>query len=54
VQNSLGKSSTDAFWNAQSTSFISLMISILKKQDKQYQNIANVKHLVDSFQANLK
>lgn len=51
VQNSLGKGSTDAFWNAQSTSFISLMISILKKQNKQYQNIANVKYLVDSFQA---
>lgn len=51
VQNSLGKGSTDAFWNAQSTSFISLMITILKKQDKQYQNIANVKYLVDSFQA---
>jgi type IV secretion system protein VirD4 len=51
VQNSLGKSGTDAFWNAQSISFIALMIAILKKQNKQYQNVVNIKYLVDSFQA---
>ncbi|MDP1725554.1 MAG: type IV secretory system conjugative DNA transfer family protein [Bacteroidota bacterium] len=49
VQNSLGKSGTDAFWNSQAVSFISLMIAILKKQDAKYQTLTNVKHLVDSF-----
>jgi len=51
VQNSLGKSGTDAFWNSQAVSFISLCISILKKQDVQFQTLPNVKHLVDCFQA---
>ncbi len=51
VQNSLGKSATDGFWNSQAIGFISLMISVLKKQKVEYQNLANVKHLIDCFQA---
>lgn len=51
VQNSLGKSSTDAFWNSQAISFIALFIAILKKQEPQFQTLTNVKHLIDSFQA---
>lgn len=51
VQNSLGKSATDGFWNSQAIDFISLMILVLKKQKIEYQNLANVKHLIDCFQA---
>jgi len=51
VQNSLGKSATDGFWNSQAIGFISLIISVLKKQKVEYQNLANVKHLIDCFQA---
>lgn len=51
VQNSLGKSTTDGFWNAQAIGFISLMISVLKKQEPKYQNLSNVKHLIDSYSA---
>ncbi|MDP1728493.1 MAG: type IV secretory system conjugative DNA transfer family protein [Bacteroidota bacterium] len=49
VQNSMGKSGTDAFWNSQAVSFISLMITILKKQSAKYQTLTNVRHLVNSF-----
>lgn len=51
VENSLGKSSNDAFWNTQAVSFIALCIAILKRQEVKYQTLANVKHLVDYFQA---
>lgn len=51
VQNSLGKSGNDAFWNSQAISFIALFIAILKKGEIKYQTLTNVKQLIDSFQA---
>lgn len=51
VQNSMGKSATDGFWNSQAIGLISLMIAVLKKQKVEYQNLVNAKHLIDCLQA---
>lgn len=51
VQNALGKSGTDAFWNSQAVGLIALMIAVLKKQGSAFRTLTNVKVLVDCFQA---
>ena len=54
VENSLGKKSSDQFWITQATSLISLMITIIKTQEEQYQNLYNVRHLLNQLGANPK
>jgi type IV secretion system protein VirD4 len=51
VRNSV-KSQGDNFWEIQSISLISLIISILKTQEKQYQNLANVRYLISNLGSN--
>jgi type IV secretion system protein VirD4 len=51
VESSLG-GSKEQFWNLQSCSLLAMLISVLKKLDKQYQNPANLLHLVNLMGAN--
>lgn len=50
VRNALGESK-DPFWGTQSVMLISLLMRILKKNNMWYQNLANVKLLLDSMAA---
>lgn len=46
VENSLGKGK-DPFWNTQATALLAMLITILKKQEEQYQNLFNVRQLLN-------
>ena len=52
VHNTLGKNSKDPFWNTQAVSLMAMLITILKKQDKQYQNLFNVRQLLNYLGSN--
>ena len=47
VETALGGKSKDPFWNTQSTSLLTMLITILKKQEPQYQNLYNVRQLLN-------
>lgn len=49
VQNTLGEKSKDPFWNLQATSLLSMLITILKKQEEKYQNLFNVRQLLNQL-----
>lgn len=49
IRNTLGASRGDPFWNLQATGILVLLISILKEQPKEYQNLANLRHLINRF-----
>ena len=49
VSTSLGGNSKDPFWNTQATSLITMLITILKTQDKKYQNLYNVRQLLNQL-----
>ena len=51
VKKALGDSKSDVFWESQATSFIAIFIAILKTQDVRYQNLLNVKYLLNTFNA---
>jgi type IV secretion system protein VirD4 len=48
VKNTV-KNTGDDFWNIQAINLISLMISILKTQDYDYQNLYNVRYLISTL-----
>lgn len=52
VRTALGDNAKDPFWNIQSVSIISIIISLLKKQDKKYQNLYNARHLLNELGSN--
>ncbi|MFA6922885.1 MAG: type IV secretory system conjugative DNA transfer family protein [Bacteroidales bacterium] len=53
VQNGLGENNNkENFWNIQATSLLAMLITILKKQDLEYQNLYNVRHLLNSLGGN--
>jgi len=54
VENSLGGKSKDPFWNTQAVSLLAMLISILKKQESQYQNLFNVRQLLNRLGAEPK
>lgn len=54
VQNTLGSNGKDPFWNLQATSLLSMLISILKKQDGEFQNLYNVRQLLNRLGGNPK
>ncbi|MBI4930851.1 MAG: type IV secretory system conjugative DNA transfer family protein [Bacteroidetes bacterium] len=57
VQNSLNNgngNSSENFWNTQAVALIAMMITILKTQERQYQNLFNVRHLLNSLGSNPK
>jgi type IV secretory pathway TraG/TraD family ATPase VirD4 len=47
VETALGGKSKDPFWNTQATALLTMLISILKTQDKEYQNLFNVRQLLN-------
>ncbi|MBI4931420.1 MAG: type IV secretory system conjugative DNA transfer family protein [Bacteroidetes bacterium] len=56
VQNALGGNgnSKDPFWHNQAISLIAMLITLLKKQDKQYQNLYNLRLLLNAMGGNPK
>ena len=52
VENALGGRSKDPFWNSQATSLLAMLISILKTQDEEYQNLYNVRQLLNRLGGN--
>ena len=52
VQNTLGGNSKDPFWNTQAVNLMAMSITILKKQDEQYQNLFNVRQLLNNLGGN--
>lgn len=53
IANTLGKGK-DPFWNLQATALLSMLISILKKQDPEFQNLFNVRQLLNNMGSNQK
>lgn len=54
VQNALGGkgNNKDPFWNNQAVSLIAMLITLLKKQDEQFQNLYNVRLLLNAMGGN--
>lgn len=52
VENSLGGGKKDPFWNNLSISLITMLIQILKTQPEEYQNLYNVRNLLNSMGGN--
>ena len=46
IRATLGKGSSDKFWELQARELLSMLCQILKTQDRSYQNLANVRHLL--------
>ncbi|HKR06137.1 MAG TPA: type IV secretory system conjugative DNA transfer family protein, partial [Bacteroidia bacterium] len=51
IENSLGKGK-DPFWNTQAIALLSMLITILKKQEPQFQNLYNVRQLLNQLGGN--
>lgn len=49
VSTAMGGNSKDPFWNTQGVSLLAMLITILKKQDIQYQNLYNVRQLLNKL-----
>ncbi|MBK5286583.1 MAG: type IV secretory system conjugative DNA transfer family protein, partial [Bacteroidia bacterium] len=53
VLNALGGgNSKDPFWNTQATALLTMLITIVKKQDEQFQNLYNVRQLLNALGSN--
>lgn len=52
VENALGGKTKDPFWNTQAASLLAMLITILKKQDAEFQNLYNVRQLLNSLGGN--
>jgi type IV secretory pathway TraG/TraD family ATPase VirD4 len=53
VLNALGGgNSKDPFWNTQATALLTMLITVLKKQDEQFQNLFNVRQLLNALGGN--
>ncbi len=52
VQNSLGNGGKDPFWNTQAVALLTILISILKKQEPEFQNLYNLRQLLNQMGAN--
>lgn len=49
VANSLGAKGNDPFWNTQAVGLLAMLITVLKKQDVQFQNLYNLRKLLNNF-----
>ena len=47
IENVLGGRAKDPFWNTQATSLLAMFITILKKQEPEFQNLYNVRQLIN-------
>ncbi|MBK9638731.1 MAG: type IV secretory system conjugative DNA transfer family protein [Bacteroidetes bacterium] len=49
-----GGKATDPFWNTQAVALLTLLITILKTQEEEFQNLYNVRHLLNEMGGNSK
>ena len=49
-----GGKATDPFWNTQAVALLTLLIILLKTQEEEYQNLYNVRHLLNEMGGNPK
>jgi len=54
VRGSLGTKSSDPFWTNLAITLLWILISILKKQEPQFYNLCNVRHLLNQMGSNPK
>ncbi len=54
VTTALGSNSKDPFWNSQATALLTMLIIIIKKQKIEFQNLYNVRQLLNSLGSNPK
>jgi type IV secretory pathway TraG/TraD family ATPase VirD4 len=52
VETALGGKTKDPFWNTQATALLTMLITILKKQGSEYQNLYNVRQLLNRLGGN--
>ena len=52
IENALGGKAKEPFWNTQASSLLAMLITILKKQDFEFQNLYNVRQLLNSLGGN--
>ena len=52
IENALGGKSKNPFWNSQATSLLAMLITILKKQAPEFQNLYNVRQLLNRLGGN--
>lgn len=52
IENALGGKTKDPFWNTQATSLLAMLITIIKKQHKEFQNLFNVRQLLNRLGSN--
>src|SRR6185436_12201076 len=51
IENSMGKGK-DPFWNTQAVALLAMLITILKKQEPQFQNLYNARQLLNQLGGN--
>lgn len=54
VDTSLGGKTKDPFWNTQAVALLTFLITILKTQGEEYQNLYNARHLLNQLGGNAK
>ncbi len=52
VQNAFGEKSKDPFWNTQAVALLTILITILKTQNEEFQNLYNVRQLLNLLGSN--
>ncbi|MBP6977633.1 MAG: type IV secretory system conjugative DNA transfer family protein [Lentimicrobiaceae bacterium] len=52
VENGLGGKTKDPFWNTQAAALLAMLITIIKKQAVEFQNLYNVRQLLNSLGGN--
>lgn len=54
VSSTIDKNASDPFWGLQSKALLSVFIRLVRHQPKEFQNMANVLHILNHFAANPK
>ena len=52
IETSMGGKTKDPFWNTQAIALLTMLITILKKQDTEFQNLYNVRQLLNNLGGN--
>ncbi len=52
IENAMGGKGKDPFWNTQAVALLTLLITILKKQEGEFQNLYNVRQLLNLLGSN--
>lgn len=54
IKASMGDGGSDKFWSLQAENLLIMLISLVKKLDREYQNLANVRRLLQTLSGNPK